>query len=44
MAQANPHQKYHVLINWQTGRGKISIPVSLETAKHWKYTKEKVLT
>ena len=37
MAQANPHQKYHVIIIWQTGRGAASIPVSLETAKHWQH-------
>jgi len=37
MSQANPHQKYHVIIIWQTGRGAASIPVNLETAKHWQY-------
>ncbi len=37
MTQSNPHQKYHVLIIWQTGRGAASVPVNLETAKHWQY-------
>jgi hypothetical protein len=34
MSQTTPHQKYHVIIIWQTGRGAASIPVNLETAKH----------
>lgn len=37
MTQPNPHQKYQVIIIWQTGRGTASVPVNLETAKHWQY-------
>jgi len=37
MTHDNPNQKYHVIIIWQTGRGAASIPVNLETAKHWQY-------
>jgi len=37
MTQTNSHEKYHVLIIWQTGRGAASIPVNLETARHWQY-------
>lgn len=41
MSQSNPHQKFHVVIIWQTGRGAASIPVNLETAKQWQHvTKE----
>jgi len=37
MTQANLHERYHVLIIWQTGRGAASVPVNLETARHWQY-------
>lgn len=37
MTQTYSQQKYQVLIIWQTGRGAASIPVNLETAKHWQY-------
>ncbi|MRR59294.1 MAG: hypothetical protein EG824_13945 [Deltaproteobacteria bacterium] len=35
--QTNSHEKYHVLIIWQTGRGAASVPVNLDTARHWQY-------
>jgi len=44
MIQTNPHEKYHVLIIWQTGRGAASAPVNLETAKHWQYVARECAT
>lgn len=35
MTQAKVPEKFHVLIIWQTGRGAASVPVNLETARHW---------
>jgi hypothetical protein len=37
MTKTSFHEKYHVLIIWQTGRGAASVPVNLETARHWQY-------
>lgn len=37
MTLHNYHERYHVLIIWQTGRGAASVPINLETAKHWQH-------